>query len=73
MTIHDLNREQLAELKQAYIMEQNSADGVSYNELACADELVTDAEIFAFFGDCEFSEDDFSCSAGMNDDCAEVA
>ena len=61
MTIQDLSRDQLVELKQAYISGQNSEKncGTSYGELADADKIVPDSEIFALFGDVEFSVDDF--------------
>lgn len=67
MTVKDLHRKQLIELKQNYLCTLNGNhgvhEGVSYNELANADELVSDEEIFEVFEGTEFSPDDFSMSS----------
>lgn len=60
MTVHELTREQLIELKQHMLCEQGSP---SYGELADADELVSDETAFAEYDTTEFSEDDFFCTA----------
>ena len=44
MSVKDLTREQLIELKQRYYTERN--ENVSYGELADIDNLVSDDEIF---------------------------
>lgn len=58
MTVQELNREQLEQLKRQYYDDQNP-EGVSYGELASIDELVSDAEIMEHFAGVEFVEDDF--------------
>lgn len=67
MTVHELNRDQLEELKQHYLTEQYDlrGEGISYGELAAADELVSDEEIFAAYEHVDFVPDDFWCTAGM--------
>lgn len=66
MDVRDLTREQLDELKQQMICDRNDerGEGTSYGELASAADLISDAEVFEEFGDVNFSEDDFFCSAG---------
>ena len=59
MTVYELTREQLMQLKQAYYEEQHP-EGVSYGELADIDELVTDEEIQAEYDGVMFGEDDFT-------------
>ena len=44
MTVSELNREQLTQLKGRYY-EDNHPEGVSYGELADIDNLVTDIKI----------------------------
>ena len=68
MTVYDLNRDQLIELKQRYLMDTSADGNVSYDEMADADELVSDEEIFKASRHLEFVPDDFFCSAG-EDDC----
>lgn len=67
MTVHELNRDQLIELKQNYLTEQYDlrGEGISYGELAAADELVSDDEIFAAYEHVDFVPDDFWCTSGM--------
>ena len=64
MTVRELSRDMLVELKQSYLSGKLDAVGqcISYDELADADELITDAEVFAEYQDFDFSEDDFWCS-----------
>lgn len=62
MTVKELTREQITMLKEAYIV--NDINGsknrvTNYSELAFADELVTDEEVYAAFGNMDFTEDDF--------------
>ena len=61
MTIKELNRDQLAQVKQRYYMEKQAekGEGVSYGELMQIDELVTDAEIFNEYSGVCFSPDEF--------------
>lgn len=66
MKFDDLNREMVIELKQAYLVQREWGDdnkGISWNEMAEADSLVSDDEIRAFVGDCEFSTEDFWCNS----------
>lgn len=67
MTVRELNRDQLEELKQHYLTEQYDlrGEGISYGELAAADELVSDEEIFAAYEHVDFVPDDFWCTVGM--------
>ena len=58
MTVHDLNRAQLIQLKAAYY-EGKHPDGVSYGELADIDDLVNDDAILAEYAGVDFVEDDF--------------
>lgn len=65
MDVKELSREQLVELKQNYLTEladKRNGEGVSYGELANADELVTDEEIFLFYAGVDFVSEDFFCS-----------
>lgn len=59
MNVAELSRNQLIELKQAYLTENQ--DTVYMSELAFADELVSDETIFEEYAGYEFSEDDFTC------------
>ena len=74
MNVHELNADQMHELKGNYIDEKNQERcvGTSYGELADADELVSDEEIFAEYGDINFSPDDFGCTAGWPEYTCEV-
>ena len=58
MKVTELNREQLLQLKQKYLCETQD-ETVSYGELAAADELVTDAQVFEMFADYDFVPEDF--------------
>ena len=65
MSVKDLTREQLIELKQRYYTERNG--NVSYGELADIDNLVSDNEIFEEYGYITFVEEDFLCTSGKED------
>ena len=69
MNVHELNADQMLELKQDYLCEKNDRAGIgtSYGELADADELVSDEEIVAEYSGYDFGNDDFFCTAGMED------
>ena len=62
MTIKELTREPLQQVKQNYYTKKQAENGagVSYGELAQIDELVTDAEIYREFEGVIFTPDDFS-------------
>ena len=66
MTIKELSREQLIELKQHYYCERN--ENVSYGELADIDNLVTDEELENEYGHITFVNDDFFCSVGTDNE-----
>lgn len=57
MSVQELNKEQLTQLKQNYYCEQN--ESVSWGELADVDNLVTDQEIFGEYAGTDFTEEDF--------------
>lgn len=60
MTVRELNRNELIELKQKYYSQKEG--NVSYREMATVDRLVTDKEIFSAFENVEFTEEDFFCN-----------
>ena len=66
MTVFELNRDQLAELKVYYYEKEVLKDeGISYGEIVEIDDLVTDEEVFEYFNGYVFVEDDFWCSASL--------
>lgn len=67
MEVTALTRDQLVELKGNYLDERMDG-GASWGEIADADEIISDAEIFEAYAGTDFVNDDFSCTAGMSDD-----
>ena len=67
MTVKDLSKEQLKELKGNHIVAMNDekGEGTSWGELAMADELVSDEEIYEAYDGYVFSDDDFACTANV--------
>lgn len=70
LTVKDLSREQLIELKQAFMVRLANEgkygqyfgvdwDAPSYNELACADDIITDMEMYTHYSGISFVPDDF--------------
>lgn len=61
MDIRELNREQLAQVKQYYYTQKMEEQGelVYWSDLANIDELVSDEEIFEEMGYITFCEGDF--------------
>jgi len=57
MTVKELNRDQMVQLKQDYLVEIRG--DVSYGELADADSIGTDAQMFDYYGGVDFVPDDF--------------
>ena len=57
MSVYELSKNQLIELKQNYLCEVQK--NVSYGELCDADNIVSDEEIFSEYVNVEFSKDDF--------------
>lgn len=60
MTVYDLNREQLNELKAAYATQLQEDCDMSYEELANAVNIPDDV-IFEHYDGIIFTEDDFFC------------
>ena len=65
MTVKELNRDQLHELKQAYYSELMGVNinEPSYEMIASIDEYVSDEFIYEHYDGYSFTEDDFFCSA----------
>lgn len=65
MRLEDLNESQKLELKQDVLTARNDdrGEGTSYDELARADELVSDEALRDYCEGTKFSEDDFTCSS----------
>ena len=61
MKVTELNREQLTELKETYLIQQRDEQGepVYMSEIACIDDLVSDKTVFAEYGGIVFTPDDF--------------
>lgn len=57
MSYNELNRDQILALKQNYLV--RTQDNVSYNELAEADNLVSDEELEQEYKNVNFVEEDF--------------
>lgn len=57
MSYEELNRDQILALKQNYLV--RTRDSVSYNELAEADNLVSDEELEQEYKNVNFVEEDF--------------
>lgn len=71
MTVYDLSREQLTELKEHYLVELDNCgeleevagiDAISYGVLVDIDEVVPDEVVFNHYNGVEFVPDDFFCS-----------
>ena len=64
MIVYDLNRDQLEKLKQRYMMEAMDEQGEmpSLEDLANADAIISDEEIYNEYAGTIFSPDDFSSS-----------
>lgn len=62
MTTYDLTRDQLDELKQAFVFEAfgNAGMCASYMSLACSTDI-PDAIIHDFYECYDFTDDDFTC------------
>ena len=64
MTVYELNREQLQELKINYMTDLGN--DLSYDELVNIDELVSDQEVYEVYNGVDFVPGDFACSAAGN-------
>ena len=65
MTVYDLNRDQLTELKQRYYAERT--DRITHEELMNIDFYVTDYDVQHEYADTYFTNDDFFCTAGQEE------
>lgn len=65
MTVYELNRDQLTELKQNYYTQllDERGESPSQYELANIDDYVSDETIYKYYEDTYFSADDFFSSA----------
>lgn len=72
--VTELSREQLVELKQAYLTQLSDCgefaeivgrdyDAPTYEDMANADELISDTDIMNHWEGTTFSDDDFFCTA----------
>ena len=61
MKVQDLTRDQLVELKQGYLC--GRPEEPSWEELAQADTLISDEEIFSAYDGYNFVPEDFVCSS----------
>ena len=61
MTVYELNRDQLNELKTSYAIQLQEDCDMSYEELANAVNIPDDV-IFEHYDGITFTEDDFFCS-----------
>lgn len=62
MTVRELNRDELDELKQNYVAELMGETDYSYNVLLDALEDITDEFIFEHYAGIDFVKDDFWCN-----------
>ena len=69
MKVTELTREQLHELKCDELCRRydEQGDSPSYYELAFADEIISDDEIYDEYAGVYFVNDDFGCTAGMEE------
>lgn len=68
MKVRELNREQLNELKQFYYLEVKGQNyDMSYEELEKAKEI-SDEDIYKYYYDTSFVNDDFFCSNDCSND-----
>jgi len=65
MNVRELNREQLLELKERYIIDWYAANNrtPSWSEMANAETIVADYAVFDYFDGIDFVPEDFSCSS----------
>lgn len=67
MSVKELSRDQLQELKGNLLFERSleTGESIGWGAFAYADELVSDEECFDYYSGTDFSTDDFGCSAGQ--------
>ena len=62
MRVKDLSKDQLKELKIAYMDRKGD---LSMSEILEADELIPDEVVFLYYANYDFTPDDFSCTAEL--------
>ena len=62
MKVTELSRDQLKELKIAYMDREGN---LSMSEVLEADELIPDEVVFLYYANYDFTPDDFSCTAEL--------
>ena len=75
MKVYELSRDQMIELKQRYLMDQYEDRHLgepSYDELATVDSDITDNEIYQVYSGIEFTNDDFFCTAGQEEEYSDT-
>ena len=60
MSVYDLSKDQLAELKQTILCESSMEP--TWSELCNPDDFVSDEEVYNAFSSFIFSKDDFCCA-----------
>ena len=68
MTVYELSRDQIDELKSHYFWGEDTADIPKYNSIgepALFSGDIPDAVIYEYYAGIEFVNDDFTCSAGI--------
>lgn len=69
-TVNELTREQLEELKEVYFWGEETADIPKFNSIglpALFPSDIPDEVILEYYSDISFVNDDFSCTAGMEE------
>ena len=65
MTINELSKEQIIELKWRYldeIYQEKTNESISLDEIAEIDNIISDEEILNEYSNYVFSDDDFFCT-----------
>ncbi len=63
MTLKELTEDQIFELKQTWLIDHQ--ERVYWSELAAANEIVSDKNLEDAYGDIDFCNDDFFCTAEL--------
>ena len=66
MKYKDLNREQIAELKEQILLELCDGE-VTKDDFDRIDELISDEMCELEYGECDFTDDDFVCTVCLWD------
>lgn len=68
MNVKELSREQLLELKENHFYRDIEDDEVDDTKEYDSFEKIPNEVIFEYYGHVDFSNDDFGCSMGLNED-----